>query len=89
MSYEEYKRLEQDEEDLKRELQTKEARRRMIEKSPDFLKERIRVLEAEVKSLKKELAPHREKERQKAIDDYGSMKCTNKIGCYCPICNGL
>lgn len=89
MSFNQYENITNQRNKLEQDLLRLDNERAMIEKTPQFKDEKIRMLEKRVKELEEELKPHRAKAAQKRIDAYGSMKCTNKLGCGCRDCHDL
>ena len=89
MLYQEYESIVSKEAQLQRDLQCIAAKKLRLEQTPEFKDAKIKALEEEITRLKKKLEPYERMETQKRIDDYGNMKCTNKIGCYCRDCHDL
>jgi hypothetical protein len=83
-----YEQIDDEYNRTKRRLIELEKKKIEIEKTPEYKDAKIRELEKRILLLEKELQPYREADRQKRINDYGSMKCSGQIGCYCPVCNG-
>jgi chromosome segregation ATPase len=83
-----YEQIDEEYNRTKRRLLELEKKKIEIEKSPQFKDDKIRELEKRIVLLENELRPYREANKQKKIDEYGSMKCSGQIGCYCPVCNG-
>jgi chromosome segregation ATPase len=89
MSYLDYQKNEARVQSLLAEAQRVSEQNTRLSQTPEFKDGRIRELEREVAALKEELAPHRRREAQQRIDDYGNMKCTDRIGCGCRTCRDL
>jgi ribosomal protein L17 len=60
-----------------------------ISQTPEWKDAHIRELEKKIVELEKELEPHRKREAQQRIDNYGNKTCSGKLGCGCRDCRDL
>ncbi len=87
--YQQHTEIQKQIEEARQKVDALDKKRLTIEASPQYKDERIKDLEKEIASLKKELAYFKQAAERKHIFDYSNQKCTGDFGCSCRSCNDL